>query len=215
MASDTEIANLAISHLGIGKRISDIETERSQEALACKVFFETSRKQLLRDFKWPFASKIVTLGLVEEDPNDEWAFSYRYPSDCLNFRRILSGIRMDNRQTRIPYKITQDTAGLLILSDLEEAQAEYTVNADDPSRYPPDFVMAFSFLLAFYIAPQIASGSNVSLGDRALKLYQYQISRAQASALNEEQVDEDPQSEFIRTRDGDLFDDTSSRFTPN
>lgn len=200
-SSTTAIANLAISHLGIGKEIANLITERSAEAQACRRFYETARDITLRDFSWPFATKINALGLVEEDPNDEWGFSYRYPTDCLKLRRILSGIRNDTRQTRIPYRVTRDESGLLIYTDAEDAELEYTINESDVGRFPPDFVMALSFLLAGYVAPRLTGGDPFKLGNRALELYQFELSKARSSAANEEQPDDLPESEFIRTRE--------------
>ena len=199
--TDVSISNLAISHLGVTKQIANLETEKSEESRACRRFFTTARDKCLRDFSWPFASKIAALALIEEDPNDEWAYSYRYPSDCLEFKRILSGTRQDTRQSRVPYKISQDDAGLLIFSDQEDAEAEYTMRTDQPELYPPDFTVALSFLLAHYIAPSLTNGDPFKMGERALKMYLYEISRAQANAGNEEQPEEEPNAQMIRDRD--------------
>ena len=89
-SSTTEIANLALGHLGIGKDIANLDTESSQEAKAMRRYYDICRRTVLQEFTWPFATKFVTLGLVEEDPTDaeEWAFSYRYPADCLFLRRL-------------------------------------------------------------------------------------------------------------------------------
>jgi hypothetical protein len=198
--ASTVIANLALSHLGVGKTIANVETEHSQEAAALRAFYDTARDESLRAFPWPFATRIVALALVEEGPNDEWAYSYRYPSGCLMFRRILSGTRNDSRQSRVPYKISQDDAGLLILTDAAQAEAEYTVREDNIENYPPDFRMALSFLLAFYVAPRLTSGDPLGLGNRAFKLFNSALAQAAAAAANEEQPDEPPDSEMIRSR---------------
>lgn len=200
MASETEICNLAISHLGVGKEIQNIETDNSDEAAACRRFFDTARDATLRDSNWPFATKIATLALVEEEPNDEWAYSYRYPTDCLKVRRILSGSRNDTQSTRARYRVARDSGGLLIYSDTTDAEVEYTVREEDPQVYPPDFMMAFSYRLAHYIAPRVAGGEWMSLADRALKLYAMEIKIASSTAFNEEVLDEQPDSEFITTR---------------
>lgn len=202
MASETEIANLALSHLGIGKQIGVLSTERSEEANACRQFYETARDATLRDFPWPFATRIIALGLVEEDPNDEWGFSYRYPSNGLKIIRILSGIRNETNDARVPYKITQDDDGLLLLSDQSDAQIEYIVRADDPTLYPSDFKLALSFRLAMYIAPRITSGDDFKIQSKLAQFYNYEISKAMATSVNEMQPDVQPESEFIRTRDG-------------
>ncbi len=202
MASDTEIANLALSHIGIGKEIANLTTENSQEANASRRFFVPSRDEVLRDFPWPFATRFVTLGLIEDDPTEEWDFSYGYPSDAVRMVRLLSGIRNDNRQSKVSYKVVSGNSGREIYTDLEDAQAEFTFRETDTQRYPPDFVMAFSYKLAMRIAPRLTRGDPFKLQDRVLRFYMAEIAKAQATSANEEQVDEAPDSEFIRTREG-------------
>jgi len=200
MASPTEISNLAISHLGIAKVIGNLTTEHSAEAQKCRIFYEQSVKATLRDGYWPFARKFVTLALIEEDPTEEWAYSYQMPSDCLFFKRILSATRNDTRQSRVPYLVGHGDAGTLIYTDQNEAQAEYVVYVSDTNRYPTDFMMAVSFRLASYIAPALTGGDPFKLGARAYQAYQMEIGMARANSKNEEQVDEEPESEFTRSR---------------
>lgn len=199
MASETEICNLALSHLGSGKEIANL-SERSQEAAACRRFYESSRDLVLREYHWPFARRIIAVGLVQQNPNSEWGFSYRYPSDCASIRRILSGLRTDNAASRVPFLIGQDADGQLIYTDQGSAEIEYTKKETNTDRYPPDFVMALSLRLAAYIAPRITAGDPFKMGARALQLYMQQIMTADATASNEEQIDIAPESEFIRDR---------------
>lgn len=201
MASKTEICNQSLSHLGIGKEIANFTTEASQEAQACRRFYDQALEATLRDFNWPFATKFAALGLIEEDPTTEWSYSYRYPTDCLKIRRILSGVRNDKRDTRVEYKVGQDDSGLLIYTDMEDAEIEYTLNATDPQFYPSDFTNALAFRLAMYIAPRLTGGDPFKMGDRAAKMYDYEVSRAKATALNEEQETVEAESEFIRARE--------------
>lgn len=199
MATDIEICNLALSHLGIGKEIASF-TEKSQEAQACNRFFDETRDTVMRSLAWPFATKFVTLGLVEEDPTSEWGFSYRYPSDCFTARRIFSGDRNDSPQTRVPYKLGNDDQGTLIYTDQEDAELEYTVLVDDPQLWPADFRMALSFLLAVYMAPRLAAGDPFKLGERAATLYGRTMAAASANAYNEQQDEQPPDAEMIRER---------------
>lgn len=191
---------MALSHLGHGKELTNVETDTESAASACRRFYDDARDAVLADFAWPFASKTVALGLIEEDPNDEWGFSYRYPTDCLEARRILSGFRNDTRDTRIEFKQSQDDSGRLIFCDKEDAELEYTVKEPDPTMYSAPFIIALSFRLAAYIAPRVTAGDPFKLGDRALKLYYIEISSAQKLAANEEQPVEPPDAEWVRDR---------------
>lgn len=192
---------MALGHLGVQVEVGNVDTENSPQAAACRRFYDNALKKILRDARWPFGTKIKALALVEEQPNDEWALSYRYPSDCLDFRKIQSGVRNDTEQTRVKFKIAQDDSGLLVFTDKDLAIAEYTILVEDTTRWPPDFTMAFTYLLAFLAAPSITRGDQFKLGQTAGQMYKMEIANAKANAANEEGDDVQPESEFISTRE--------------
>lgn len=202
MASIADICNMALSHLGVGDQITDLDTESSKEALACRLWYDKCRDQVLRAFAWPFATIVEDLTLVEEEPNDglEWAYSYRYPSACISLRRILSGARTDSQSSKVPYRIVRDDAGRLILSDLEDAQVEFTQLVEAADQFDPLFVDALSYLLAAKIGPRVCGGDQFKLSDRALQMYAWAIGQAMNAAANEERSDEPPDAELISAR---------------
>lgn len=213
MASQTEICNLALSHLGVAKPIANLESEKTAEAAACRTFYDITRRRMFRDFPWPFARRVVALGLVEETPNDDWSYSYRYPSGVIKIRKIFSGIRNDTAKSKTKYILASDSDGNLIWTDLNPASALTISDITNPQFYPDDFVMAFSFLLAFYIGPRVMDGDPANLRRDALAAYNQEISRASSNAHNEEAPDLVPDSEFIKIRDGsdELLDCDSFR----
>lgn len=198
-STKAEICNLALSHLGVGNEILQFDTELSEEARACRRFFDLCRDTVLKDFAWPFATMNYTLVELEEDPTTEWDYSYRYPTDCLVLRKILSAIRTDYRESRVPYRIAQDAQGRVIYTDCEDAVCEYTSEMTDSTKFPPDFVMALSYKLAGYIAPRLTGGDPYELQQRMLSLYTLELTQAKRMAFNEEQPDVED-NEFIRAR---------------
>jgi hypothetical protein len=199
--SKTSIANLALAHLGITKQIARLD-ERSLEANVCRQFFDQVRDQVISDFDWGFATAFAKVGLVQKHPTCEWQFSYRYPSGCLKVRRVLSGRRTDTRQSRVPFKVGADSEGELIFTDKECAEIEFTMFQDDPTKYTPDFVMAFSLALAIMIAPGITAGDPFNITAKCSQKYDAVIGRAQSNNANEEQPDQEPDSEYDRARGG-------------
>jgi len=199
VASKLDIYNMAISNLGMGKEVASV-TDSSSERKACDRFYEEAKKSTLKAISWPFATAYFTLNLIEESPDNEWGFSYRYPVDCLSVRRVLSGNRNDTKGTRVPYKILKDSAGKLIYTDRIDAEVEYTQNLDDPSYFSSEFVLALSFRLAGYIAPRITSGDPFKLKQEMFAQYQAEISLAKKEALNEEVQEASPESESITIR---------------
>jgi hypothetical protein len=202
MPTPTEIANLALSHLGVGKEIANLETEASQEAQACRRYFPTALEATLRDFPYPFANTFAPAQLVETEPNEEWGYSYRYPSGVVKLIRILSGIRNDTRQSRIPYKIGRDEVGRLIYTDRQDAILEYTALVTDTSKFTADAATALSFRLAAYIAPRLTGGDPFKMGERAIKYYFVELGIARANAVNEQQDEEKPPAEWTVAREG-------------
>ena len=62
--------------------------------------------------------------------------------------------------------------------------------------------MMLSLLLAAYIAPRVTSGDPFKLGERAFGLYLNSKIKAESTALNEQDDEEQVDSEFIRSREG-------------
>jgi hypothetical protein len=117
------------------------------------------------------------------------------------FHRILSGIRNDNRQSRVPFRIVRDVSGRLIYTDAEDAVIEYTRDETNPELFTPDFTLALSYFLAVQIAPRLTAGDPFKLSEKVLNFYLAHLSRAKAIARNEEQMEQEPESEFTRGRD--------------
>lgn len=214
---DITVVNLALAHVGASAYIQNLDTDASNEAIIARNFYYTCRDEVLCEFAWPFATKFAQLAQVgAQYPTSEWTYTYRYPSDCLMIRRICSGIRTDNRQSRVTYKIGSDAQGLLIYTDWQaQAQStanppspalipdiEYTYRAYNPTLWSPLFIQALSFKLAYFMAPQLAKGDSMNVAAKMMAGYKEAMSSAKAQAANEEQPDLTPESEFVRARDG-------------
>ncbi len=191
---------MALGHLGSSATISSA-TEQSAEARACNTFWDTALKATIRDFKPSEVRAIKALSLVEEDPNDEWGFSYDYPSDVAIIHRILSGTRNDSRDSRVPYQVMINTAGRqLIFCDVDEAEIECTLNPSNIATLPADFILGLSLRLAAYIAPSVTKGDPFKLGQRALQLYAIEMKNAAVNSRNQNQPDREPESDHVRSR---------------
>lgn len=199
--SDTEVCNLALIHIGVSKGIANLTTESSTEAVACRVVYDTALETTLRAFAWPFANKNVDLSLVTADPDDYYGYSYQYPADCLKLIKIWSGLRNDSRQSRVPYKVVNVSGVKQVFTDLADARANYTKNETDISLWPSDAVLALSYKIGYMISPVLTKGDPFKVGDKAQQNFLATIDQARVNALNEEQVEEDVDSEFIRTRE--------------
>lgn len=225
----TQIANLAISHCGISKPIGDLLTTKSLEAQQCRTFFDLARQSTLSDSPWMFAKKQVTPALVANQPTPEWLYAYQYPSDCLRLLRFMSWrLTNDTRQSRIPYTVMQPApVSLSTLASPPSSYSqltgqwiytnwpgvnmqlptivEYIFDNQDVSQWTPDFIMAMSYKLAELIVTTVTSGDTYGKKKGILEDYKTARDGAASDNFNEEQRPEEPQSEFIRARDGESF----------
>jgi len=109
--TDTDICNLALGHLGHSVEIATnaVLTERSKAARVFRRILSSTRQEVLRDFPWSFATGFAELTLIEEDPTNEWAFSYRLPADCVRARRVFADIgRKQGLRKRVAFRVVSD-----------------------------------------------------------------------------------------------------------
>jgi hypothetical protein len=207
MIGSVDIANMALSHIGGGTIASF--SEASTAARQCNLWYETARKHVLSMGHWSFARKRVALAAHSDDPSNEWGFRYRLPADCIVPREIENtGLisvftlddptRMDHTDA-IPYEIEISDDGTVSLqTNMEDAILIYTADQPSPDLYTPSFIMAFSHLLASYIA--YAMTGNIDVKDFEYKLAAAAIRTAGAIDGNQSVPQKPREAEHIRAR---------------
>lgn len=223
----TQIANLAILHCGSSKPIADLMTDRSVEAQTCRTWIYTARQDVLQHIPWSFATKQAIPALVANYPTNEWQYAYEYPSDALKLTRFMSyRLNNDDRQSRIPYRIMQpvsitlsaaqpqpvipyaNQAGLWIYTNWPGVNVnmptviEYTFDNQNVSQWTSPFCKALSLYLASLIVVPLTSGDPQNKKAAISADYEKAIETASNDNANEEQRPQEPQSEFIRARNG-------------
>ncbi len=190
------VANMALDRIGIGQPIDALE-ENSDEARACNRWYEKCRDKVLGLGIWPFAKRQVALGLVEEDPNDAWGFSYRYPINCIRVLNVVTGMRLD--VARIEWAMGQDDTGRLIYTDEEDALVEYVGTFDDPGEWFDLFADTVAWLLASEIAGPLRTDPGIAA--RCLNGFMESKASAMAKAQAEGYLRR-ATSSYITTRGG-------------
>lgn len=223
----TQIANLAISNCGLSKPIQDLNTDHSIEAQMCLTWMDTARRSVLNKIPWSFATKQITPALVASQPTPEWLYAYQYPADALKITRFMSWrLNNDTHYSRVPYRIMQpvaiglstispqpttpyaQTTGLWIYTNWPGVNAsiptiiEYTFDNTNVAQWPDDFNVALSLKLAEFIVTTLTTGNPQQQKAMIQHDYAEAVSSAAADNLNEEQRPPDPESEFIRARNG-------------
>lgn len=194
--SEVSICNMALGGVGVAVEIISL-TEESVEAQQCNRFYESSRDYVLRRIDWSFARKYVSLNKVLDSPNDDWAYSYRYPTDCLNARRIVTSIRKD--PNKAPFEIASDNDGRLIFTDIENAILRYTYRIEDPLKFDDGFIECLSWHIGSKIAIPLSRSPKER--DYAYQRYVIALNEGAADARNEAHEDHPPEAEAIRERE--------------
>lgn len=203
MASKTDIANMALGHLGQDVYITDFDSDQSKAARCARRWYDVARRELLsgRVFKW--ATRQADLSLVS-DPDDqynaEWYYAYQYPPNCLFFQRLVG----DGRRTeaiQIPFDQINDDDERLILTDEDDAVGEYTHDVEATGIFPTRFISALAYKMAAYMAPTMTAGDATGLQQRVLLLERMAEQKAMEAALNENQAEEETQGPTERSRE--------------
>ncbi len=210
MASDVQICNMALSHIGSEARVASISPpDGSVEAGHCATFYDVARTEMLEPGNWAFSLKRATLAQTT-NPSTIWAYAYVKPSNCLRALRILRpsiAITVFTQDLVVePHTDDRDSApfdieGQVILTNEPDAVLVYVQDVTDSTKFPASFTSSFSYLLSSYLAGPIIKGNEgIRVGDA---MRQRAMSLADVSATasaNASSADNLPQSTILSVR---------------
>lgn len=202
------ICNMALTNIGISKTIVDLDTDGSEEARICNLWYEPSLEIITEEHSWEFATSYATgLAAVGSQPaNIDWQYAYRAPVDMLRPLRLSSmqGVRKPkpNDGTTAPYRVGSDTLGKLIYTDCEpdDLSLKYLRLFDNPVYFPPSFASSLAWLLAGHIVAPL--GRDFGMRTRAMDQYRMELSKARALEAVSSTDDPEQLSEFDRAMTG-------------
>jgi len=148
--SETSIANAALALLG-ERRINSLD-ESTKTARLMKETFDEVRDEVLRSYKWNFATKRATIAADAVAP--AWGFDYAYtlPTD------YLGGLEIDN-----PGKYPYRNEGGKVITDIgSPLNIEYTSKVTDPLQMDVMFRQSLAAALAAKLAEAI-TGTNTKV----------------------------------------------------
>ena len=179
MASEVDICNLALAHLGDEATVASLSPpEGSAQAEHAARFYPIARDGLLEMHAWSFASKRSNLALLTSSIA-QWQYAYAAPADMMSAISILdpnsqtdyttpffdsnnpftNGIINAGMYAPRPYAIETLASGdLAILTDQEDALLRYQARITDTTKYSPLFITALSWHLASYLAGPVIKG---------------------------------------------------------
>lgn len=181
MASEVEICNLALSHLGDSATVASIDPpEGSSQAEHCARFYPIARDSLLELHDWSFATLRIALAQVA-NAWPEWRYAYARPSDAVKIIAILSadatadysgaypaascygGLNINQLgvYTPQPFVCETDTAGNeIVFTNQINAVARYKRGITDTSRFSALFIDTLGWYLSSYLAGPVLKGDS-------------------------------------------------------
>tara|TARA_A100001391_G_scaffold195353_1_gene172593 strand:+ start:704 stop:1372 length:669 start_codon:yes stop_codon:yes gene_type:complete len=207
MATEIDICNLALAHLGDDATIASIKPpEGSAQAENAARFYPIARNALLETHTWNFASKRVALATTT-NTLEQWEYAYVAPADMMTPLAIISPTAQNDYSTRMssgdtPGGITSNYSptivaghytpqqfaveGIYIYSNQENALLRYQSIVTDPSKFSPLFVITLSWHLASMLAGPIIKGDQgMAQAERCAEMMQgYLITAKQQDSLH-------------------------------
>lgn len=211
MASEIDICNLALGHLGDNATVSSIfPPEGSAQAEHCARFYPIARDALLEMHNWNFSMRRINLAeLTNNWP--EWKYAYALPADAINIIAVMPPDAHDDYATRFlptdtpsfahnyspmisagrysPQDFTVevgDDGNHILYTNQEKAMLRYTMYVTDTTSYSPLFVMALSWQLAAMLAGPILKGDAGSAeAKRCTQMAMGYVSSAKSSDSNQ------------------------------
>jgi len=150
VATVVEICNIALARLG-DSRISDIDANE-EKARLCKLFYDQTRDEVLREHTWSFASARAALAPLAGDNITGFDYRYQLPTDCLYVRTLIDAEGESYADITNEYQIE----GRELHTDVTPCAIRYTKKVSDPGQYDSQFVEAFALKLASKIALKLS-----------------------------------------------------------
>lgn len=190
VASNTEIANLALARLG-DHEIANLATDTTKAGRIMRAHYEQTRDLLLRAHPWNWAIKRATLAASATAPNHEFAYAFPLPTDCLKI------VQCDFEQATVTYfdayagqytlpqsyRIEVVGGQRCIVTDESACKIEYIAEITDVAQFDPLFVDLFASRLAAECAYAITQSRPLS--EQMWQLYEMKWRDATATDAQE------------------------------
>lgn len=160
-AGKVEIINIALRLIG-AKPIESV-SEASVASEAAVAVWEACVRDTLGDHKWDFATVVVNLAEVSNYTPLGYTYAYGRPSNCLTLWLIYNDTTVRKNIGEYFRTLFDSTNNQrVIVTDCEDAYAEYTAYIADTTLFSPKFVLALAHKLAATLAVTLTGDADAA-----------------------------------------------------
>lgn len=196
MTTETDICNLALSHIGSGS-IASFLAEQSHLAVECRKLYPSARDTVLRDHEWGFAERRDALALTTGITPVGYEYAYAYPLGCIRALRIWKEAK-DTPPYEFIINASDSLTQKVILTDIVEAVLVYTARVVHPNVYDDAFIYALSYRLATDLAIPITKKPQIAVGMAAV--YDKRMAETKKSDSDEQVKKKNTYNELANAR---------------
>lgn len=202
MYSKETIYELALSALLLDREVSEVATDESNEIRVLNTHYQIALNSTLSDLDLDSTSTTKILEKKAQLEEGEFKCVYRYPTDCVFLRRIVSGCATDNRYSHIAKRTGMYNGQKCIFTNHENAELEYISNDILLSELSPMLGLAVAYKLAYLSAPLITGKGAKRLRNDIKEDYLLAKHDAQENDSNENfrYESDETRSEFVAER---------------
>lgn len=210
MASEVDLCNLALAHLGDNATVATINPpDGSAQAEHCARFYPMARDALLEMHTWDFTMSRVPLALLSVNAAG-WAYTYATPANALSLIAVLDPLAPDDYSATVQsstwydppilsvgqytpqnfqVEIDNTTGADVILTNQVNATVRYSKRVTDTTKFSPTFVRALTWLLASELAGPVMKGeAGAAAAARCNTVFDRLFAVATASDANSRQI---------------------------
>lgn len=166
MASQVEIVNLALNALGESDFILAMN-ENTKSARLANLIWESSKRKVLEDHTWKFATKRINLSPLVATPAYEYDYQYQVPSDFIRIVEV-----SDSNEPLEDYETNES----MILCNESIIYLKYIYDITNTELFTAGFANCFSIYLAHKMAYNITG--NRSKESDLLQIYIQELRNA-------------------------------------
>lgn len=158
MASETDISNFALQHLGQSQIASSLDTV-DKESRLCALNYPQARDEVLAAAMWSCAKRSGTLSKLPESPAYKWGAAYQLPTDFIRL------VEIEGQTAWTQTEFFDRQGDLLLINRGGEdgpcsLNIEYISRLEDASRYDASLVEAIAIKLASKLARSLTGSES-------------------------------------------------------